>query len=283
MRGGRHVLVLREDPRLQVSDAFGDLCGLFCEAAIGVWDDLADTQNSGAALSEDSITDYLLLNMKRRSRQVVYYRYTRTEEHRKSGADWLWLFVSGRRGFPLLVQAKRLYSDEKYRALAHAPKKRYDQLNMLERHARQNGFFPMVCFYNQWRGRQGWAAKKFEGEHRLWGCAVAKPSQVKATLRAKPDNSLANVGPLSMPWHFLTCPGAAPVDAASVQELPDRVRDRVVRQFGAQGVPPVRERLPENIGEYLAQGLQVLDVGGDTRDVVAGVVVIGAEPNERAG
>ena len=148
-----------------------DLCHLFAWTAWKTWWDLGDSLRLNISISEESITDLLLLEMLRRTNRIVCKKFTRHEE-RKSGADWQWWFISGNRGFPIRIQAKRLYSCGRYKALNYKKGSRYDQTNTLLRIACIDGFLPLFCFYNYW-------SSKKPPQNPNYGCALASAQLVK--------------------------------------------------------------------------------------------------------
>ena len=146
-----------------------DLCHLFAWTAWKTWWDLGDSQRLNISISEESITDMLLLEMLRRTKRIVCKKFTRHEE-RKSGADWQWWFISGNRGFPIRIQAKRLYPCGRYKELKYKKGSRYDQTNTLLRTARNDGFFALVLFL------QLLEFKKTSAKSELWLCISISPN-----------------------------------------------------------------------------------------------------------
>jgi hypothetical protein len=261
-----------------------DLCALFVWAALKTWRDLQDSNRLGASISEDSITDMLLLEMARRTRYLAYKRYTRHEESKTSGADWLWWFVSGNRGFPLLVQAKRLFGGKTpaYSSLKYAGR-RSDQTNVLLRHAKRQGWLPIFCFYNFWDRAQPWAGGPAVHQRELWGCAVAPAGAVKRKL-VKADNSLASIGPVSKPWLRLVCPGSERSTVVGANELPDTVRDELQRAFRLRSVPEVSEQLPDEVRRLLLGRVgDEASVAPEELGFLRGIVVVSDRPIEREG
>jgi hypothetical protein len=253
-----------------VDDA-DNLCRVFTWAAKKTWKDLEDSHRLSAGISEDSITDMLLLDMRRRTNRLSYRRFTRHEEHRNTGADWLWWFVAGGKGFPLLVQSKRLYPSGRYESLKYA-RRPSDQTNTLLRHARRNRWFPIFCFYNYWHASRPWPSAPTYDEREQWGCAVAPAKSVKRSLRsASNGNSFVSIAPISVPWMRLVCAdeGAEAIDegaedivepvdkrAETGSGLPDFVRSRVKRIFGVRAIPEIAGRLPPEVLQLLGERVE---------------------------
>ena len=218
-----------------------DLCYLFTYTACKTWWDLRDSQMLDISISEESITDMLLLEMLRRTNRIACKKFTRPAEN-KSGADWQWWFVSGNQGFPMLIQAKRLYPCGRYKALNYKKGNRYDQTNTLLRTARNDGFLPLFCFYNYWNS-------KTHLPNPNYGCALASAQFVKDHLRyiGPKENCIDRIKPISVPWSSLVCP----IDRSGIN-FPDAVRRRVMQIHGIspKSVPAVRS-LPQEVRQIL--------------------------------
>lgn len=250
-----------------------DLCYLFACAAWKTWSDLRDSQRLDINISEDSITDMLLLEMLRRTNRIACTRYTRWNES-KSGADWHWWFVSGNRGFPMLIQAKRLYSKSgRYEALTYKKGSRYDQTNTLLRTARNrnNDWLPLFCFYNFW-------SSPSLPQNPLWGCSLASAQSVKdhLLLSGQRKNDIDSIFPMSVPWCNLVCP----FDDSEI-DFPDAVRRRVMLTLEIKDVPEIRE-LPPEVQQLLRRGgsNEYLSEPSERRDSLAGMVVVSDQPIE---
>ena len=217
-----------------------DLCWLFIRAACKTWYDLRDSQNLGIGISEDSITDMLLLEMGRRTNRLACKRYSRSEEG-ESGADWLWWFVSGNRGFPVLMQAKRLSPNGEYKELKRKRAGKSYQTATLLNYAYKKGWLPLFCFYNFCHPKLNSA---------LWGCAVASAHSVSKLLssRVSKANHIDKIRPKSVPWMHLVCPGLS----APQEDFPESVRRRVrdIPEIGT--VPEIVHLCQKTSGNFLA-------------------------------
>ena len=213
-----------------------DLCNLFAWTAWKTWWDLSDSQRLGLSISEESITDMLLLEMLRRTKRIACKKFTRAGE-KKSGADWQWWFVSGYRGLPIRIQAKRLYSSGRYGALKFTKGSKHDQTNKLLRRARNDGFLPLFCFYNYWNS-------KTPTQNPNYGCAIASAQLVKEHLlhSGPKENTIASIKLLSIPWSRLVCS----IDHSGM-DFPDAVRNRVLQIPGIweEDVPEICPLPPE--------------------------------------
>ena len=221
-----------------------DLCWLFIWAACKTWCNLGYSYRLGNPISEDSITDTLLLEMDRRTNRLVYKRYSRSEEG-ESGADWLWWFVSGNRGFPVLMQAKRLYPNGKYNALKRKRAGKPDQTDTLLNYACKNGWLPLFCFYNSCHPKL---------DSPLWGCAVASAHSVNKLLSscASKVNHIDKIGPESVPWMHLVCLGFS----TPQENFLEAVRRKAMDIPGIETVPEVVHDLPGYVRQLLNMSYQ---------------------------
>ena len=228
------------------------------------------------AVSEDSITDMLLLEMLRRSDRLLCRRYTRPGEA-KSGADWLWWFTSGTRGFPVLIQAKRLYKSRRYEALQSTRPGTHDQTDRLLCTARMSNWLPLYCFYNFWTSSSG-------PDSPCWGCSLASAEAIEGILSrfGTSGNKLAHIRPISVPWCHLVCQATQHGD-----EFPDAIRRRILGITGVMTAPEVQE-LPRQVldlieGEPDPEDTKSLELDSlethtqelpEDQDGLAGVVVV---------
>lgn len=99
------------------------------------------------AVKEESITDWLLYELSKRSVQVAYKAFNRYEEAKYTGADWDWVFVFNDGTVWLRVQAKKLFAGEdNYPSLARS--NRYgQQISTLITSAAKVPAYPLYVFY----------------------------------------------------------------------------------------------------------------------------------------
>lgn len=197
----------------QVPSAKNDpLCRRFKRIARKTWRDLRDSNQNSIGLGEESITDYLLLDLARScGNQVAIQKFTKPQEGSTTGADWEFWFVSRGRGFGMRVQAKRLDSASlSYASLEKtAGKNGPPQIDLLlEDAANQNpALFPAYLFYNHWpKGAIAprWNCQSSRRSTELLGCAVCSAHEVKRLLIAGTATTAAILG-ASLPWSCLVC------------------------------------------------------------------------------
>ena len=243
------------------------LSWLFGWAAQKTWHDLRDSQRFRIGMSEDSITETLLLEMHRRTSQLACIRYTRRQE-RQSGADWLWWFVSEDRGFPILIQAKRQYPSGRYEALTYSCSATRNQIITLLQTARYNGWLPLYCFYN---------FRTLFQYNPLFGCTVAWAPSVENHLKfSSSGNSGFGIGPMSIPWMHLVCPRA---DSESKGSFPDVVRRRAQDLPGIDTIPKITNELPSVVRNLIRVNDSIYyEQPLDLPESLAGIVVVSDQP-----
>lgn len=265
---------------LRRGSSFHDPCFTFQWAAAKTWRDIHDTQHWNNPIPEDSITDMLLLEMRRLSSSLIYKRFTRHEESKDTGADWLWWFVSkdGKCGLPILLQAKRLFNSLRYESLKYKTS-RADQTNTLLRYAQRCKFVPMFAFYNHWDSQQSWLHERCSNICPQWGCSIAPAKEVKRALKSHGPNGnhLERLGPISMPWCVLVCP------APAKDELPDRVRRSLLDFFRLRVVPAPVE-LPDYVRRLMLGSAEDADgLPPEALPFLKGLVVVSDRPIEERG
>ena len=97
-------------------------------------------------VKEETLTDWLL-DRANFSRFVFYHSFTRHQEAFQ-GADWEWWIVSGKRGFAMRIQAKRLHAGENHRSALAYENRHGLQIDHLLNSSRSKGLTPLYCFYN---------------------------------------------------------------------------------------------------------------------------------------
>lgn len=118
-----------------------------CPVASQLCAELAEWLRDQPSVGEESLTDWLLFQLRKRSsRRVLYHKCTRYEESRVTGADWEWWFVGNSKNFAIRVQAKKLSHDDFYPQLAYS-NRRGLQIEMLLDSARHQKMLPFYVLY----------------------------------------------------------------------------------------------------------------------------------------
>ncbi|MCI0620561.1 MAG: hypothetical protein L0387_02635 [Acidobacteria bacterium] len=104
------------------------------------------------SVGEESLTDWLLFEIAERLPRVRYFKFTRWQEARTTGADWEWWFLSRRWSLGMRVQAKKLALDgDNYPGLAYANKHGM-QIEKLRENATRRGLLAFYALYCEGRG-----------------------------------------------------------------------------------------------------------------------------------
>lgn len=201
------------------------------------WSAVADGDDFGLRLREDTVTEGALLHLARRFPLLVLQKFNQAEE-KSSGGDWEWFVGSRRHGWiSFRVQAKRM-DDLRYRQLSHGGQlpgeRQYDTL-IRDSAAARVPTFPFHVFFNGWSG--GWPkgmdwnacpnGANFPDcvHHDMsdMGCSLLPATVVRDLHRSSGRNRL-HVGtylPTSVPWSWLFGPPArASSRPASIGSLP---------------------------------------------------------------
>ena len=213
------------------------------------WKDLRHSEQLDLSLSEESITDYLVLALVRKHGDLIaVQKYTKQEQGSTTGADWEWWFGGKSGWMGLRVQAKKL-RDGRYSHLEHkvkgTRKKRY---NLLISNAVKFDLYPIYCFYNYWPDRsiRLGLPKPHLGQRPLQGWSVADAYAVKK-LAQKGKVALANIAPISMPAEYLFL-GAL---GHPRKDIPARVFDSVSEMAGRNGQSKHRPIVMTDPPEYI--------------------------------
>lgn len=118
------------------------------ELAVDTWERLRDARALGIRFGEETITDLVLLEMKRKHSARSYIAQTPLHKEKTQGTDWEWWIGSDRVGWiRYAVQAKRLNKDLRYGSITHKVNGT-KQIDLLERYAKKHRALPLYCLYN---------------------------------------------------------------------------------------------------------------------------------------
>lgn len=189
----------------------GSLCRTLRDCAKETFEDLAMDHVHGSPASEEEFTKRNLRRFRRLHEDCVQIREFHRSEEAQNGADWEWWFHSGKRGFGMRVQAKRMKRGGSYQ-LKYTVRGRL-QSDLLVEDARASGCLPAYVFYNH----RNWTPNSPDhavsdcshgsGEQAHFGCTIVSAHTVRAAIL----NSA--LGPRyarrqSMPWHTILCDGS---------------------------------------------------------------------------
>ncbi len=197
--------------RLKTIKEPSTLCVTFERLSSAVWTDLGDARNYKLSFGEESVTDRLLLELKRQhSTEIEIVQFNRRQEAR-SGADWAWWF-QGKKWLGMRVQAKKLYPSRRYEALGdHVGNSKKLQIDVLLKQSKEDNLYPMYCFYNFWDvaayplASVPFNCGTFMPREHLMGCMLASAANIKRLAVKLGKDDLATVAQCSFPWLCLVC------------------------------------------------------------------------------
>lgn len=175
-----------------------DLCTLFNSISWHVWGVLELGISKGICVSEESITDGILIALaKYGGKNVVVSKFSRYQES-KNGADLEMWFHFKNRLVGSRIQAKKLNSSScTYRSINYDSGKQHSNLIL----SASTLLIPSYLFYNFWKKNP---KKQLPNPDNNYGCAISNAYDVKPHLES-PENSLQSMFPIETPFQCLTC------------------------------------------------------------------------------
>ncbi|MCJ8287627.1 DUF6615 family protein [Halomonas sp.] len=172
------------------------------------WNKLREARKLGFQLGEESITDLLILNIKKLGgAKLIVESFTRHKES-LNGADWEW-WLTGPSGkwLGMRIQAKILKLDtEKYEHLHHK-NRNGQQVDLLVQDAVNNNTIPAYCMYTNWDTKKydtPWRCRTHKTSVRHYGTALLSAKKVKA-YQATNETRLSHIINDLKPMHCLFC------------------------------------------------------------------------------
>lgn len=208
------------------------LCSSFINQSIKTWDWLKSSNLTRIKISEESITDFNLLELTLNNpHEIVTDQISRNRESR-IGADWEWWLTSNSDWLGLRVQAKKLDSATlTYPELDH--QNRYGlQVQQLIYHAINNNppLIPIYVFYNYWDMtlfNPVWKCPSYPKRIEMLGCSFSHAEQIRRIILNRSKN-LLDVDKSMYPWSCLVCcRGFSNKDA----NLPERAFNFIHKAF----------------------------------------------------
>ena len=257
---------------------YKDAAELLDFLAVRTWDNLTDAYELQLSISEESITDFNLLEIRRSNlKNVAVTKFSKLHET-KNGADWdLWIGSNSSGWLRYLIQAKKLDIEPgNYKSLRqwhlNEQKKKIWQIEQLHNFALQERAIPAYCFYNggdELRQR----GSPLAGAHganidKTYGCSISSYKVVRDRHDSPRHRSktFASLHPrrYSFPWSELVqCHYDWTRYSSSLDNHP-----LIGRQASAQNVgPKIFLTLPESVRQIVG-----LSIESDIRDHVEGIM-----------
>ena len=119
-----------------------------CEISNDLSTEIHEWMSAQPEVKEESLTDWLLYELSKRSPQVAYKAFSRHQEAKYTGADWDWFIVFNDGLVKLRVQAKKLFDgQDNYPGLARS--NRYgQQITTLITSTAKESAYPIYVFYS---------------------------------------------------------------------------------------------------------------------------------------
>lgn len=189
--------------------------------SIWTWNRLREARTLDYQLGEESITDFLVLNLKKNGKKKFFIKSFTRHAESLNGADWEW-WLTGNSGLWLgmRIQAKIInLKSMRYEHLYHKNSQGY-QVDLLINDAAHNGVIPLYCLYTNWDVRMHRAkplCPNCKQSIRHYGTSVLSASKVKSFIPHK-VNHINSLYLDIIPMHCILCP--KPKNATG--DLPER-------------------------------------------------------------
>jgi hypothetical protein len=188
--------------------------------ARSTWERLRDARTLGIRFGEETITDLLLLELKRLGSGQIRIIQTPRSIEKTSGTDWeWWVRAPGNTGwYRFAIQAKRLDPrSNRYERLRHRVGPVL-QLDLLKQYARKNRAIPLYCFFNHVDNfddaklKQVWRCCEEKRELQQLACTVVPLPVIEwvSAPRVSKTFSAVHSHQGAVPWRcLLKCPRLA--------------------------------------------------------------------------
>jgi hypothetical protein len=129
---------------------------------------------SEITLTENLVYQFFLMAASRKLPVKIF----QSKNENVNGSDMELLIELNGNVIKFPCQAKIIYATRRYGALYHQVGKEF-QIDLLLRHARKIGGYPIYMFYNYEGYMTDDLLKLTDGEERFWGCSVGSASEIK--------------------------------------------------------------------------------------------------------
>lgn len=151
-------------------------------------------------VKEETLTDWLLYNLSEKIPALKYKQFTRSEEGRKTGADWEWWFVfSNKKAFAARIQAKKLKASiDNYPSIAYTSNGKL-QIERLLDDSVKDGFASFYALYSTENNHNTMCGGRKNGEGVFLGEANKLRNEfIMQSRRAlNPSDILSHTNPIS--------------------------------------------------------------------------------------
>lgn len=175
------------------------------------WSTLRNARKLDFQIGEESITDLLILNMKKWGKGTVDIKtFTRPQEG-KNGSDWqMWFTGPSGKWLGMRVQAKVLnFASENFEHLHYknSDNPRF-QVELLIDDAERHGLIPLYCLYSNWntsKYKTSWRCHTHRNSVYHFGTSILSPYIVDQLRKDGKENRLASIIKHIRPMHCIFC------------------------------------------------------------------------------
>jgi hypothetical protein len=176
--------------------------------SVDTWERLRDARTFEIRFGEETITDLLLLDLKRKAFKTTSIVQTSKYEEKNTGTDWEWWLGHPGKWLRLAIQAKKLKRKDRYDSLGHKVSKKH-QVDLLEEYAEANNAVPMYCLYNHLEKSPtatSWQCCASLDTYQL-ACTLTSSAVIQDALkvRGRCNFEWIHEQPQSLPWRCVTC------------------------------------------------------------------------------
>ena len=187
-----------------------NLCGDFIDQALRTWHWIQVSESTGINVSEESITDFALLELQSRHPHEIKTRKFSRYEESLEGADWEWWLTSRNFWLGLRVQAKKIEPKNlEYPTLDKTNNQGNRQIDLLIDNAigANPRMIPAYVFYNYWdlnRLDPEWLCGAYPKTPQLLGCGLSHAMAVRGILLNR-SKKLKDLTTVMYPWSCIVC------------------------------------------------------------------------------
>lgn len=249
----------------------------------------------GLGAMEETITDINLFSIADKyPDNIITKKFSRREEGKKSGADWLWIIGEPGSWIPLLIQAKII--NPHTRKCFHLDYKRGEQRERLLYYARQHGYVPLYCIYSYVPTdiRLSQLSGKIKHINADWACSFLTPKMVRI-LSQKGIRDQKEILEYCIPWMepFCLTKASCELKGKAISNAFTSIKDSLYRTISSkenegfclpkriqwedlETLQTVRDRLPLDICKWFKSNTETrFDIP------VSGVSIISTMPISR--
>ncbi len=217
--------------------------------AVDTWERLRDSRLLEINFGEETITDLLLMDLKRKHPPTSKIIQTPKTKEKDSGTDWEWWIGSDRTSWlRFAVQAKKLHIDsQRYNGLSHKVGGVL-QIDLLEKYAKANGAIPLYCLYNYTQAAaaaKAWHCCQPNVDAPQLACTITTPTIVRGAIgsHGAKNFSWIHSHSVTLPWRCLA--RCARFKRAYVPKASPDVRDQTVAKLLGETVRRYHRLPPE--------------------------------------